>query len=327
MLCSSPTQLDVDGDRRLGVQQGMASLAQPDGSVPPDLRPHSIHFIAQLAPGENQIQMHQGIIIPLDILPMGRRLGGELRQNPLDLLLLLGLQLNILVVGLNHTHGLHKQRRTRGGDVMDQTRQISLVLCLHRHHKPSVPLGDDGLLQHLGIAGGGNDPLEDLAAFGLGRPHMAADIRQFRRCRVGNGILVYNAPLDLLLQVAVSVEGQKEVVNGGLFRRVGVEILLGTPGRRQQIRNRQQLPGVEAAAPVRPVQRLRHRLDTGKGGAAPQADHGPGRIGLVQKAQDLLRLRLRPHGQRPGLGLSTDRLIGQHLQHPGQFQRPDRFIK
>ena len=58
-----------------------------------------------------------------------------------------------------------------------------------------------------------------------------------------------------------------------------------------------------------------------------EADHGPGGIGLVQEAQHLLGLRLRPDAEGPLLGLGADRLIGQHLQHPGQLQGADGFVK
>ena len=118
------------------------------------------------------------------------------------------------------------------------------------------------------------------------------------------------------------------MVNGRLFRPVITgKVLLGPPGRGQQVRDGQKLPGVQAAAPVRPVQRLRHRLDAGKGRAAPQADHRPGRVRLVQQPQCLLRLRLRTDAQTPGLALGADRLLREQLQHPGQFQGTDGFFK
>ncbi|MPM18476.1 hypothetical protein SDC9_64887 [bioreactor metagenome] len=83
---------------------------------------------------------------------MVRRVGGQLRENPLDFLFFLCLQLNVLVVGLHHAHGLHKQRGPGGGHVVDKPRQRPLLLRLHRHHKPPVPLGDDALLQDLAVS-------------------------------------------------------------------------------------------------------------------------------------------------------------------------------
>ena len=184
------------------------------------------------------------------------------------------------------------------------------MLGLHRHHEAAVPLGDDGLLEHLGIAGGGDDLLENLPALGLGGPHVAADVRQLRGGRVGDGVLVGDTALDLVLQEAVAVEGEEKVVDGGLFRRLVVKILLGPPGGGEQVRNAQQLPGVQASAPVRPVQGFPHRLHAGEGGRAPLANHPPGGVGLVQEAEDLLRLRLRGDPEGPLFGLGADRRIG-----------------
>ena len=75
------------------------------------------------------------------------------------------------------------------------------------------------------------------------------------------------------------------------------------------------------------VQGLRHRLHAGKRRTAPQADEISGRVRLVQQAQHLLRLRLRPEAQGPLLGLGADSLLAQQLQHPGQLQGADGFVK
>ena len=80
-------------------------------------------------------------------------------------------------------------------------------------------------------------------------------------------------------------------------------------------------------AAVRPVQGLRHRLHAGKRRTAPQADEISGRVRLVQQAQHLLRLRLRPEAQGPLPGLGADSLLAQQLQHPGQLQGADGFVK
>ena len=304
-------QFQVNGHRRLGVQQGMPGLPEMDGRVPPDLRPHAVHLVAELSPGENQVQVDQGVVVPLDVLPVGGGLGGELRQDALDLLLLLGLQLHVLVVGLDHPHGLHEDRGPGGGDVMDQAREVPLLLRLYRYHEAAIPLGDDGLLEHLGVAGGGDDLLENLAALGLGGPHVAADVRQLRGSGVGDGVLVRDAALDLVLQEVVAVEGEEQVVDGGFLRRVVIKVLLGPPGGGEQVRDPQQLPGVQAAPPVRPVQGLAHGLHAGKGRRPPLADHLPGGVGLVQEAEDLLRFRLRGNPEGPLLGLRADGPVRQ----------------
>ena len=271
-------------------------------AVPADLRPHGVHFIAQLAPGEDQVQVDQGVVVPLDVLPVGGSLGGELRQDAVDLLLLLGLQLNILVVGLDHPHRLHEQRRSGGGDVVDQSRQVALVLRLHRHHEAAVPLGDDGLLQNFPIAGGGDDLLKDLAALGLGRPHVAADVRQLRAGGVGDGVLVWDGPLDLLLQKAVRVQGEEELVDGRAFLVLSV-IVLHTPHIGEQPRDVQKFPRVEHAAAFRTRERLAHIAHAAESGTAAQQDHLARRVRLVEQAVDLAEIIRWRQPSRPRLGL------------------------
>ena len=320
-------QLQINGHCLLGVQQRVPGFPQRQAAVPADLRAVAVHFIGELATGENQVQVHHGLIVPLDVLPVGRRLGGQLRQNAGNLLLLLGLQLNQLVVGLHHAHGLHEHGGTGGGDVVDQTRQIALVGRLHRHHEAAIPLGDDGLLQNLSVAGRGDDLLQNLPALGLGRPHMAADVRQLRAGRVGDGVLIHDAAVDLLLQKAIAVKGEKQGVDGRFLPGLLVEILLGPPGGPQKARNHQQFLGVQGTAPVCPVQGLRHRLHAGERRASPEADHLPGRVCLVQQSQNLLRLGLWPDVQGPLLGLRADGLLGEQFQHPWQLQCTHGFLK
>ena len=139
---------------------------------------------------------------------------------------------------------------------------------------------------------------------------MPPDVRQLGRGRVGDGVLVGDAALDLVLQEVVPVEGEEEVVDGGLLLRLLVEIFLGPPGGGEEVRDAQQFPGVQTAPPVRPVQGLGHGLDAGEGGRAPAANHLPGGVGLVQEAQDLLRFRLRGDPEGPLLGLGADGGVG-----------------
>ena len=116
------------------------------------------------------------------------------------------------------------------------------------------------------------------------------------------------------------MEGEKQVVNGCFFRRFVIKILLCAARSRQQARDGQQLPRVQRTAAVGAVQGLRHRLYTGKGWTSAQADHQPGRVGLVQKAQNFFRLRLRTDLNRPRFCLCADGLFRQQLQHPRKFQ-------
>ena len=131
---------------------------------------------------------------------------------------------------------------------MDQSRQIALLIRLDGDHKTPIPLGDDVVLQNLGIAGGRDDLLQNLPAFCQRRPHVTANVRQLRAGGVGHGVLVADAPPDLILQEPVAVDGQKNLVESGRLCRVGIEILLGPAGSIQQIADPDQLRDVEAAA-------------------------------------------------------------------------------
>ena len=66
---------------------------------------------------------------------------------------------------------------------MYQTRQTALALRLYRHHEPPVPLGDQRLLQHLGVGGRRDDPLQDL-------PSLAGRGAVFRRMSASSGLAV-----------------------------------------------------------------------------------------------------------------------------------------
>ena len=117
------------------------------------------------------------------------------------------------------------------------------------------------------------------------------------------------------------------MVNGSLLLCLIVKILLRPSGRRQQASDSQKLPGIQTAASVRAVQRLRHRLNAGERGCTVKANHLPGRIRLIQQAQHILRLCLGTQMQGLLLCLHADSLLTQQLQHARQFQRSNRFFK
>ena len=245
------------------------------------LRAAGVHGVAQLGPGKDHVQMHQHVIVQQDVLHGVGALGGKLPQNALDLLFLPGLQLLQLVVGLHHPHRLHKQRGTGGGNVVYQSRQAALAFRLHRHHKPPVPLGDKGLLQYLGVGGGGDDLLQNLPSLAGSDPHFPPDIRQLGAGGVGDGLLVQNGPVDAILQIFVGVQGAEKPVDGRGLALALLVIFIDSPGRRQQSRNVQQLPGVQHAAPVGSRQRLGHVLHPGKAGGAVQSQPLLGGVRLV----------------------------------------------
>ena len=319
-------QLNGDGHGTARVQQGVAGVAEADAAVAPDLRPAGVHLIAELAPGEDEIQAHQQIVVREDVAAAARRLGGQLPKDALDLLFLLGLQLLELVVGLDHTHGLHKDGGAAGADVVDKAREAGAELRLHRHHEPAVPLGDDGLLEDLAVALGGDDLLQYLPALGGRHPHVAADVRQGGAGGVGDYVLLQDGGEDPLLQESIPPQGGEENVNGGLLLLIP-RVVPHPPGAAEHPGDVQQLPGVQGAAVVRPVETLRHGLDAREGRGALQPDHVPGRVRLVLETLHVVHVRLRDQGQGLLPGRGAVGLVRQHPQDRWQLQGTNGFIK
>ena len=319
----------LHGDRhRLGlIQQRMPGPAQGDAAPAAHLRAAGVELIAQLRPCKDHIQLHQNVVVPEDVLHLAGTLSRELAQDTVDLLLLTGLQFLELVVGLHHAHRLHEQRGTGGGNVVDQTRQTALALGLHRHHEAAVPLGDEGLLQDLGIGGGGDDALQDLPALGGRQPHFPADIRQLAAGGVGNGLLVQNGGAYLILQIAVGVQrGEQPVQHRGLPLPLGVVFADPAAGG-QHACHIQQFTGVQHTAVVGTGQGGGYILDPGEGGAAVETQPLLGGVGLIQQMQHLLRVRGGSQAQAPLLGGVADRLGRQLFQHRRKLQRADGFFK
>ena len=141
-----PAQRHRHRHRLRRVEERVPRPLQVDAAPLPHQRTPRVHGVAQLRPGKDGVQLHQQVVVIEDVLPLGGALPGQDPQHPVDLLVLLGLQLLQLVVGLHHAHRLHKQRGTGGGYVVDKSRQTALALRLHGHHEPPVPLGDEGFL-------------------------------------------------------------------------------------------------------------------------------------------------------------------------------------
>ena len=289
-------------------------------------RLHGPHPRGELAPGKDAVQADEQVIVQGDVLPEGGSLRRQLRQNAIDLLLLLGLELPELVVGLHHPHGLDEKGRARPGQVVDQAGDLVLKLRLHRHHIPAGPLGDDALLEVLGL-GGGDDLLQNIPDLTLRGPDMPADGGQLRAGRVRQLPVPYNGAGDLVLQKPVGVQGMEEDVNGAFLLPVALPVLLGRPGGGQHPGDVQQLPGVQASPHVRPLEGAGHRLDPGKRGTAPQHHFIYCRRGLFQTQGHLRRVGFRPQPAGPLLALLRDRLVSQQAEHPGQLQGFHGFFK
>ena len=201
---------------------------------------------------------------------------------------------------------------------MDQAGDLVFELRLHRHHVPPRALGDDVLLEVLGL-GGGEDALQNVPHLALRGPHVPADGGQLGAGRVGQLPVPHDGAGDRVLQEAVGLQGPEEDVDGGLVLLVALAIVLGGAGGSQDGGDVQQLPGVQAAPHVRPLEGAGHRLHPGKGGAAPE-DHPVHRGGgLLQALGHLFGVGLRPQAAGPLFPLLGHRLVGQQVQDPGKF--------
>ena len=168
--------------------------------------------------------------------------------------------------------------------------------------------------------------MQDLPALGRRRPHVAADVRQGGAGGVGNHVLLQDSGEDPILQEPVPPQGGEENVNGGLFLLVP-RVVPHPPGAAEHPGDVQQLPGVQRAAVVRPVEALRHGLDAREGRGALQPDHVPGRVRLVLETLYVVHVRLGDQGQGLLPGRGAVGLVRQHPQDRWQLQGADGFIK
>ena len=229
-------QAHGDGHHSLLINQGMAGIFELDLPVLPDLGLHSLHLKAQLCPGEDHIQPHQDFKVLVDILLVAGGLGGELGQNPLDLLALLGKELPQVVICIDRLHGLDEKGIARGGNIVHQAGNGGFTFTLHWHHKPIRADGDDGFPEVLGIGGRGDDLLERFPHRRALDADMAADIGQLRTGGVGDLLLGENGALDLFLQILVGHQLQEQRIEHR-GHRIGLGIVFHLPGTAQHRRD------------------------------------------------------------------------------------------
>ena len=136
----------IHRDDLLRVNERMPGPDQLDLPVTGDLRHRSLHLVCQTALGKVEIQLYQHLIAAADGLSIAAHRSGQLIEDAIDLLLLLAFQDLDLVIGFHHRHGLDEHGSAAGRGVMHQTLDLAAVLGLDRHHIPSVPHGDDGIL-------------------------------------------------------------------------------------------------------------------------------------------------------------------------------------
>ena len=314
-----------DGHHLLGVDQRMAGIAElhPAGVIH-NGRPGP-HFVGQLCLCEDDIQLHQQTVIQIDVLGMSSRLTGQLRQNPLNFLLLLQLQLPQCVVGIHSGHGLHEISRAGGGDIMHQTGNIIFTFGFHGYHIPSLTDGDDGFPKELAVSRRGNNLLKAVPDFSGLNAHMAADVRQFRGCGVRNFLLRKNRTEDSVFQIFIGSQSvEQRIQDCGLV--VFRHIALDGSGTAEHSANGEQLFGLEAAAPVRPFQAGRHIAHIGEDGVPLSGAKVGGCCCLLE--QQLHFLQIGDGTKLPAALLSAlaSGAFGQQRKHLIQLQLDQGFF-
>ena len=288
-------------------------MAQIHAAVLFELGAHGIHAVAQLAARENEVEVDENVIIPQNVAAEARRLAREGVEDAVDLLLLFRFELLELVVGLHHAHRLDEDRRAARGRVVHEARQLAAALGLHRHDEAPAALRDQRVLQNVPVARGRNDALQDLAALGRRRALVAANFRELGRGRVGDLVFVEDRGRDLLLQKAVRVQGEEELVDDRPLL-VLLIIILHAAHIREKPRDVEKLPRVEHAAALGARERFAHVAHAAKGRAAAQHDHLARRVRLVEQAVDLAEIIRWRQPSRPRLGLRAHRVMLEHLQ-------------
>ena len=146
---------------------------------------------------------------------------------------------------------------------------------------------------------------------------MPADGGQLRTGGVRQFILPYNGVGNSILQKAVWGQGVEQVRDGGLL--LPSSILTGGAGGPQDGGYLQQLPCIQAAPHIRPLETGRHRTDPGKPWGAPEDQQLHSGRGLLLGPAHILYIGHRTQGEGSLPPLVGDGATGQHFQHPGQL--------
>ena len=171
-------QTDIDGhDSVLGYQR-MTRLTDVDDAPVVEHGTRRAHFIRQIRLGEYQAQLREVLIAADDAVRELARVGGKLKEDALDLLLLFPLEDADIIVRLHDAHRLDKDRLTARRAVVHQSGDVVAALGLDGHDVPAVALGDDGVLKIFDVLGAVDDLIQHLARLGRRGADFAADVGQ-----------------------------------------------------------------------------------------------------------------------------------------------------
>ena len=303
-----------------GSIRGVPGPHQREGTVVADRRLESLHFKGHPGLGQQDVDLQHGLVAVLELGFDGGHLAGESRQDPLDLLGLLGTVLQDAGVGLHHGLGLHKDGGAGGGHVVDDAADLAAVLAFDRHHVPPVADRDHRFLQVFGGLHVVDQAFQPVADGVLGGTDLFAQVRQGVGSGVRHGVGSQDSVGDLLFQPGLGGQGIEQIVGGQ-----GVVVGGTVPGAQilevaQRPRHQQQLAHGEDAAFDSPGGQGADPLHPAEPGRAVFDEQGIDGIGLLQRKADLVRVALGGQGQHFGLGLPADASGGGPFDDLVQFK-------
>ena len=314
-----------DGHYGLGIDERMPGIAQLYPALIVHQRRPGTHPEGKLRLGKDHIQIDEQAHIHVDIFPVGCRLRGKLRKDPLDLLLLLQFQFTQGIVGVHCGHGFHKIGGAGGGYIMHKTGNVVFAFTLHGHHIAALTDGDDRLPEKFGVCGRRNNLLQTITDLARLDAHMTADIRKLRACVVSDLFLAEDSAADPVFQVFVRHKAAEHGIQHGslvLF----VTVAFHRPGAAKHTGDPQQLDRLQAAAPFRTLQRLRNIRHLAKGRIAFSGCKIGCSCGLLQHQLHILKIRAGTQAQTGFLTFPAAGTFCQQLKHLVKLQLEKRFF-
>lgn len=173
---------------------------------------------------------------------------GQLQQDALDFLALLGLPLFQVVAQLHHRHGFDKQRRARAALVVHQAGHKLPVFLFDGDAVAAVAHSDNAFLQVLGKAGSMHHAVQLFTHALVGLLDVAADIGQLRAGMVGQFFLADDRAGDRILQLAEGLQMLANPVMRGVLSRSVTRALRAARGCAQALGHAQQRLWIERRA-------------------------------------------------------------------------------
>ena len=277
------------------------------------------HFIRQIRLGKYQAQLREVLIAADDGIRELARVGGKLKQDALDLLLLLALEDADVVVRLHDAHRLDKDRLTARGAVVHQSGDVVAALGLDGHDVPAVALGDDGVLKIFDVLGAVNDLVQHLARLGGRGADLAADVGQRGTRLVRNFILADDRRGDALLEILVRNQSAEIAVERGFHVGAATVPLLDGADDVHGARDREKLSRCQTAARLRAPEVACAVFRAAEGRCAETSAQSDRVVGLPQQQLGFFEVENRLQGERVFSRVVERRLCREPLENLVQF--------